>query len=64
LVQKRFLREDFEKNPHCAKRSKITFAVYVKYQKQYEPIYFFLDLIYNEIMSKYRFGIKYLITAV
>ena len=54
----------FLKNLHCANRAKNGFAVYVKYQKQYEPIYFFLDLIYNEIMNKYRFGIKYLITAV
>ena len=41
----------------CANRAKKIYTVYVKYQKQYKPIYFFLDLIYNEIMNKYRFGI-------
>jgi hypothetical protein len=39
---------------HCANCAKRVSPVYLKYQKQYKPIYFFEDLIYNVIMNKYR----------
>lgn len=43
---------------NCANRAKMVLIVYVKYQKQYKPIYFCKDLLYNEIMNKYGFGIS------
>lgn len=38
----------------CANCAKTQVFVYLKYQKEYKPIYFFKDLIYNKIMNKYR----------